>query len=102
MTRLQHWRKKIDQIDRQLVDLLNERSRYAIEIGRIKGRESLQIYDPVREKAVIRNAQDSTRGPLSKEAVGRLFESIIDETRRAERKCLDLDRLEDSSSSSEE
>ncbi len=97
---LRDWRKKIDEIDRKLVNLLNERSRCAIEIGKIKGKESLRIYDPDREEAVIRNVQHATRGPLSKVALRRLFGRIIDESRRAERECLDPDSPEEPPASS--
>ncbi len=40
------WRRKIDEIDRKLVELLNERSRCALEIGRLKRVESLPLYQP--------------------------------------------------------
>ena len=97
---LKDWRKRIDEIDLKLVDLLNERSRCAIGIGRIKGKESLRIYDPDREEDVIRNVENAARGPLSREALRRLFERIIDESRRAERECLDSDRREEPPTSS--
>lgn len=82
------WRKKIDEIDLKLVRLLNERSQCAIEIGKIKEKLKLEIYDPKREKDVIRNVtRESKNGPLKLEAVKRLFERIIDESRRAEREA---------------
>jgi chorismate mutase-like protein len=79
------WRKIIDDIDRQLVELLNERSRCAIEIGKIKRARNLDLYSPDREKEVIENVKRANRGPLGNEAVQRLFERIIDESRRVER-----------------
>lgn len=79
------WREKIDELDRQLVRLLNERTRCAIEIGRIKRQLKREIYDPKREEQVIRNVQSAGNGPLTDEAIRRLFERIIDETRRTER-----------------
>lgn len=85
MKAIDGWRKKIDEIDLKLVELLNERSRCAIEIGKIKEKLNIEIYDPEREKEVIRNVQETTQGPLRTEAMKRLFERIIDESRRAER-----------------
>jgi|SRR5690554_490036 len=79
------WRNKIDELDRQLVQLLNERTRCAIEIGKIKRKLNLEIYDPKREEEVIRNVQAAGNGPLTNDAIKRLFERIIDETRRTER-----------------
>lgn len=85
MKKIEGWRKKIDQLDLRLVELLNERSKCAVEIGKIKEKLKLEIYDPAREQEVIRNVQRATRGPLTQEAMKRLFERIIDESRRAER-----------------
>ena len=85
MTDLDHWRSEIDQIDLQLVELLDRRSRCAIEIVKLKQEMNLGVYDPEREKQVIRLVQEATRGPLSKAAIKRLFERIIDESRRVER-----------------
>ena len=78
-------RDRIDAIDRHLVALLNERAACAAEIGRIKHDAGLPVYAPRREEAVQRNAADANGGPLPPEAVRRLFERIIDETRSLER-----------------
>ena len=85
MTDIDQWRSEIDRIDLQLVELLNRRSQRAIEIVKIKNELNLGIYDPEREEEVIRLVQEATRGPLSKAAIKRLFERIIDESRRVER-----------------
>ena len=42
MADIDHWRKKIDEINLKLLELLNERSRCAIEIGKIKQRQNLE------------------------------------------------------------
>ena len=85
MTDIDHWRNDIDRIDLELVKLLNGRSQCAIEIVKIKNERNLGIYDPEREEEVIRLVQGATRGPLSRAAIKRLFERIIDESRRVER-----------------
>lgn len=82
------WRKKIDELDVELTRLLNERTECAIEIGRVKARHQVSVYDPKREEQVISNVQEATRGLVTKEAVRRIFERIIDETRRAERETM--------------
>ena len=82
---MKRWRDQIDRIDRDLVRLLNQRTEFAIELGKAKARYEFDIYDPVREEEVIRNVQSVTKGPLTKQAMQRLFERIIDETRRSER-----------------
>ena len=82
---IEHWRNEIDQIDEQLVRLLNERSKCAIELGRIKRELGLAIYSPDREKQVIQHVTSVNGGPLDAAAMRRLFERIIDESRSIER-----------------
>jgi chorismate mutase-like protein len=79
------WRNRIDEIDRAVLHLLNERSRCANSIGHIKKQLDLPVYAPRREEDVIRNVVTNNQGPLPDEAVRRLFERVIDETRSLER-----------------
>jgi chorismate mutase len=79
------WRRRIDEIDLQLVSLFNERTKCAIEIGHIKNRLGLDIYSPEREAQVLTNVTTANTGPLDTGAIRRLFERIIDEARRVER-----------------
>jgi len=79
------WRGKMDEIDRKLVELLNERCKCALEIGHLKLQAKIPLYQPAREKEVLNNAENNNHGPLSHEAIRRLFERIIDEARSAER-----------------
>ena len=85
---LSDWRRRIDEIDRKLVELLNERSRCAIEIGRLKQSEHLPLFQPDREREVLENAESANPGPLSDAAIRRLFERIIDEARSVEREAM--------------
>jgi chorismate mutase-like protein len=82
---IEDWRAKIDDIDLRLVELLNDRSRCAIEIGRLKHDLNLRVYDPDREREVIRRVKAANHGPLDDEGLQRLFERIIDECRHIER-----------------
>lgn len=88
------WRDEIDRIDEQLVRLLNERSQCAIEIGRIKRDASLAVYSPQREKQVIEHVTAVNGGPLDADAVRRLFERIIDESRSIERVTMEREMEE--------
>ena len=76
--KIEDWRDEIDRLDEQLVKLLNARSQCAIELG-------LAIYSPDREREVIAHVTGINPGPLDRTAVRRLFERIIDESRRIER-----------------
>jgi len=82
---LSDWRRRIDEIDKKLVELLNERSQCALEIGRIKQESNIPLYQPDRENEVLENAEGENKGPLTDAAIRRLFERIIDEARSAER-----------------
>jgi chorismate mutase len=83
------WRKRIDEIDAQLAELLCERSSCVIEIGKIKRKHDLPVYDPEREKEILSRVTKDNRGPLDNEALRRLFERILDESRRVERLTLE-------------
>ena len=82
-------RERIDQIDRRLVELLNERTTIVEEIGRAKREAALPIYEPKRESEVFNNITSHNRGPLTEGGLKRIFERIIDEMRRVQK-----DRME--------
>jgi chorismate mutase len=88
---LADWRRRIDEIDRKLVEMLNERSKCALEIGELKQQANLPLYQPDREKEVLQNAEQNNKGPLTDAAIRRLFERIIDEARSAERLAMHRD-----------
>jgi len=89
MSDLEGWRKRIDEIDQQLLKLLNERSRCAVEIGHIKKAMKQPAWQPEREMEILRNVVKSNPGPLDDAAIRRLFERIIDEARSLERHAMD-------------
>jgi chorismate mutase-like protein len=82
---LEKCRVLVDDVDRRLVALLNERTRVVQEIGRVKRQTNMPIYEPKREDQVFANISASNRGPLTEEAVRRIFERIIDEMRMIQR-----------------
>ena len=78
-------RRRIDEIDTELVKLLNTRAECALEIGQAKRAAGLDVYQPGREADVLRHVQAINKGPLDDGAIRRLFERVIDEARRLER-----------------
>jgi chorismate mutase len=72
------WRKKIDELDEQLVQLLNERAKAALEIGKLKKNAAMAIYEPGREKAVFEHVIAANPGPLPNEELQHIYERIID------------------------
>jgi len=79
------WRERIDEVDGKILELLNERTRYSLEIGQIKRQANLPVYVPAREKEILERLTRLNQGPLTDAAVRRLFERIIDESRRHEK-----------------
>ena len=83
--KLEEFRVQVDDVDRRIVTLLNERTSVVENIGRVKRQAQLPIYEPKREDQVFANITESNRGPMSPEAVRRIFERIIDEMRTIQR-----------------
>ena len=82
---LDAYRSRIDRLDEEIVRLLNARATCANEIGRLKKQVGMEVYQPGRERVVLDHVRRVNQGPLADVAVIRLFERIIDESRRLER-----------------
>ncbi len=89
MKAIDDWRKRIDEIDLEILKLLNERSRCAVEIGHAKKELHMPMWSPEREAEILRHVVKANTGPLDDAAVRRLFERIIDEARTLERHTMD-------------
>jgi chorismate mutase-like protein len=83
--KLSECRRNIDRIDLQVLALLNERARVAEIIGGVKREHTLPVYEPKREEQVYRNVLDNNHGPLTGDAVRRIFERVIDEMRNLQK-----------------
>jgi chorismate mutase len=77
-------RQDIDRIDAVLVALLHERTRLAVDAGRLKTTCGQPLVAPGREAAVFERVRRLARAPLEPDAVARIFERIIEEARAAE------------------
>jgi chorismate mutase-like protein len=95
--KVEDWRRKIDEIDKKLVELLNERSQCVVEIGRLKKVDGTPLYQPDREREVLAAVERANHGPLSGAAIRRLFERILDEARSVERTIMHDDAKKASS-----
>jgi chorismate mutase len=82
---IEDWRKKIDDLDRKLVELLSERARAAVAIGRLKRNTSMPVYEPDRERIVFANVQEANPGPLPGRDLVRIYERIIDVMRNIQK-----------------
>jgi chorismate mutase len=83
-TDLKSLRKLIDQKNKSMVRLLNRRAGYALKIAEVKRAENLPIRDDARERQVLEKVSRYNKGPLSNEALHRIFSCIMEEHRRLE------------------
>ena len=74
---LDELRKKIDALDEKLVELINERARIAIEIGKLKNASAEPIYAPHREKAVLDKIATVNKGPLPDKTLNAIWREIM-------------------------
>lgn len=74
-------RKKIDEIDRQIQDLINRRVEHAVDIAQIKSRsENAEFYKPDREAQVLREVIARNTGPMPDAEMARIFREIMSAT----------------------
>jgi len=76
---LRRLRQQIDAIDDELLGLLNKRARIALEIAHKKQQQALPVLDATREAQVIRRLGELNEGPLTAEAVARIYHAVIRE-----------------------
>lgn len=82
--KIEDWRNRIDELNGELIALLNKRATYATEIGKLKKELGLPVLDASREQAVLDRVGSMTKGPLSSDSIKRIFQVIMEETRKVE------------------
>ena len=85
-------RRKIDELDRKLVKLLNQRAQHSLAIGRLKQHGRLPLFIRKREQEIARNIRRANRGPLPNHTIEHLFEQLLQHTRAMVRKALWAER----------
>ena len=78
---IENWRKKIDAIDAQLLDLLNQRAEMVRRVAIIKQQRNAPVCDPTREHELLEKLCRFNAGPLESEAIVEIFSVIIRESR---------------------
>ena len=71
-------RNRIDELDAELLELLNERAKCVMEIGAIKQKEQTEVVVPQREKELLDRLTLLNEGPMTERMVHHLFQEIID------------------------
>ncbi len=82
---IEDWRRKIDEVDLQLVQLINQRAQCAQEIGKLKRGLAMPIYEPDREKIIFQNIARANGGPLSDVQLRQVYERLVDVMRQLQR-----------------
>ncbi len=77
-------RKDLDLIDQELLTLLNQRLRVALEIGKIKKETGKKIHDPEREREILNRLKQKNKGPLKEEDLRKIFKTIIKVSRQSQ------------------
>lgn len=83
--RMTEVRKEIDKLDEKLLYLFNQRANLVLEMAKAKLKIGRKLFDATRERDIFVKVTNKNPGPLSPDAIVRLFERIIDESRRLER-----------------
>src|SRR5688572_14882030 len=74
---LADWRTRINDLDNQILNLLNQRAEAALKIGDLKRRHDLPYYAPEREAEIIARLSGENRGPLPAEAIRAVWREIL-------------------------
>ena len=82
------WRKQIDEMDEQIVQLISKRAAAAKAIGDLKKQSTLPVYEPQRETEVFEHVKRINPGPLSEEQIVDIYIRIIDVMRMLQRRDL--------------
>ena len=77
-------RQEIDQIDKKIMDLINQRFLRAKQIGFLKKQHGIQIIDQQRERKIIDRLLQKNSGPLDNDGLRRIFAAIIAEGRNVQ------------------
>ena len=81
---LDELRRGIDSVDQQILKLLHERVRLVMQVGEYKRERGIPVYDPGRERALLDRLCKAAEPPLDADTIRRIFERLVDESRRIE------------------
>lgn len=82
---LQALRGQIDKLDLQILKLINERAKLAVDIGHVKSADGVDIFSPTREDEVLTRVVENNHGPLDARAVRAVFRELMSGSRSLQR-----------------
>lgn len=81
---LEDLRKQLDAIDNKMVSLLSQRADVILKVAALKNRDHLPAHVPEREAAIMQRLREQNPGPLTGDAVERIYRKIVEEMRNFE------------------
>jgi chorismate mutase len=81
---LEELRRSIDAVDQNILRLLHERVRLVMAVGEYKRERGIPVYDPARERDLLDRLCKAAEPPLDADTIRRIFERLVDESRRIE------------------
>ena len=82
--RIEELRSRVDEVDRGLIRILNERARIVQEIVGIKAEVGKPLFDPKREEEILRKVAEVNEGPIYDSSMREIFELILHRIRDLE------------------
>src|SRR5215210_4563404 len=82
--RIEELRNRVDEVDRELIRILNERARIVQEIVAIKADAGKPLFDPKREEEILRKVAEENQGPIYDTSMREIFEIILHRIRDLE------------------
>jgi len=83
-TRIKELRRRVDEVDRELIRSLNERARIVQEIVAIKAEAGKPLFDPKREEEILKRVAEENEGPIYDSSMRDIFEIILHRIRDLE------------------
>ena len=77
-------RRKIDQIDSNILSLLNERADLVVEVGEEKAKAKMDLHVPQREEEIFTRLIRENRGRFPRHAIRPVFREVISACRSLE------------------
>ena len=82
---MEQLRDRIDELDAKLLEVLNERAKCVMKIGKIKQKEKVDVLVPQRETRLLERLISINNGPMTNEMVLHIFQEIIDTLKQLQR-----------------
>jgi chorismate mutase len=82
--RIEDLRSRVDEVDRELIRILNERARIVQEIVAIKADAGKPLFDPRREEEILQKVAEQNQGPIYDTSMREIFELILHRIRDLE------------------